>query len=155
MTQVQPAVPDRQSYDNPQQADDQVEVHEHEGVKYYDFKYRTSALGVFVSLFGYYGGYHVLGLDLQVRDSLTVRRPDRVYVQGPPNWWLRVTVRRPAPGEPPERADVVQYGYQMVEDTVQLPPDWFSEGCYVQVERTQPFEPRPAVAAADQRVGWL
>ena len=96
-----------------------------------------------------------IDLRSQVRDSGMVARPDQVLVQGPPYWSLRVTVRRPpAPGEPPERADVVQYGFQQYEETAVLPAEWFRKGDYVQVERTQPFEPRPP-APADQRPSWL
>ena len=79
-------------------AQDQIEVREVDGVKIVEFKYRTSELGVLVHLFG--DAYDVFALDLQVRDGRQIDRPDRVIVQGPPNWWLRITVNRPAPGQP-------------------------------------------------------
>jgi hypothetical protein len=131
---------------------DQIEYREVDGVQVVDIKYRTSELGVLVHLFG--DAYDVFALDMQVRDGRRVTRPDRVVVQGPPHRWLRVTVHRLSLAQSPEKADVVQHGFQMYEDTALLPEDWFREGDYVQVERTMPFEPRPAVEAS-RRPAWL
>jgi hypothetical protein len=100
-------------------------------------------------------GKPVWDLRLQVRDSREVERPDQVYVTGPPCWHLRVTVRRRIPGMPAERADVVQYGYQMVSEAELLPAEWFEVNDEVQVERTAPYEPGPQVSTADQRPSWL
>jgi hypothetical protein len=99
----------------------------------------------------------VLNLDLhsQVQDSGVVERPDLVRVVGPPNWLLVVRISRPSPGWGPERADVTQRPWQLTSESELLPAGWFEPGDYVQVERTQPFEPRPSAPAADRRPGWL
>jgi hypothetical protein len=120
--------------------DDQAEVRDYDGVKVYVYKYRTSELGKLVTL-GLFDG-DVLNLDRSVRAGVTVTQPDWVVVLGPPNHWLKVTVSRPGP--PGQHADVVQHGAQLYEDAVRLPSNWFQSGDVVQVERTQPHEPRRA-----------
>jgi hypothetical protein len=134
MTQVQPAVPDRQSHDNPILAEERP------------------LLAIEAELAAAFAGEPIFDLWQQVQTSGVIRRPDRVCCAGPANWLLTVRITRRRHGQ---SDDVTQRPYKLTSAAELLPAEWFAPGDWVQVERTQPFEPRPAVAAADHRPGRL
>jgi hypothetical protein len=118
MQRVFPAVPDRQSRDQP------IMVPEDgQGLRTTSPLFWSFAVTV---------DKDVLDLHRQVRDSLEVRYPQAVFILGPPNTLLAVRITRRQRGR---SDDVTQHPFKLVETIGALPAEWLQEGDYVVAER--------------------